>query len=311
MIKGHDRSGRNNFDLESSFLNSLDLDGLHWYQLPLGIRNEVVRKLQDSPEKLVALSKEIGLNTGSTTGFGRSFDILQASLPFIRSNSTGSTIRVIDIGPGMAMPSIVEMCHHLNVPITDARVDRQFAYEPFEIVVALKNYGFTETQLTAYDIDPLVLGIIDTQKSMVIERFIPEMEHYYRGFISDVDTMAEPILGREMHKLNEENVEYPNEHYIEAHLVELPASLTEPVTTEQGDIGEDHGHLYKYDLIYYMAVDIYIKDRVEALRNVVSKTRSGGIIITSEVEDHLKYGIEELTRVPWKTPKVCYRKMIR
>ncbi|OGM29350.1 hypothetical protein A2801_01500 [Candidatus Woesebacteria bacterium RIFCSPHIGHO2_01_FULL_41_10] len=299
---------------QANFENNVSSDipkDTQWYFLPIDQRNSIVHQLREQPDRLVELSREIGLNTGTTTGFGRSYDILEASLPFVRASKEGNELKVLDIGPGMGMPSIVEMCHHIETPITDKRVDRQFSSEPFEIVAALHASGFEQAQLTAFDIDPLVLAIIDTQDTLAIERYDSNMENYYRRFIENVDPNAEPILNTEIHTINEKNTKYPEEHYKEAHLVKFPQKIKDAVVTKQADISEQPSDQNKYDLVYYMAVSIYLEDKENALTNVVESIRPGGILITSEVDEASKYGLEELTRIPWKKAKVCYRKAER
>lgn len=281
-----------------------------WYFLSLEERVSIVENLlKDRPEKLIQFSKEIGINTGTTTGFGRSYDILQASLPFIRAGKQGSSIKVLDIGPGMGMPSVVEMCHHLKLPVKDPRTDRQFSSEPFEIISALQANGFSNVELTAFDIDPLVTAIIKSQKNLVVERFLPNMKKYYLKFIQNTDPDAEPILATEIKEVNARNTKYPEEHFRQAHLVELPTRITEAVNIQQGDITELSKNKDTYDLVYYLAVDIYVDDKEKALRNVVAKVRKGGMLITSEINEPSSYGLKEVTRVPWIHAKVCYEKI--
>lgn len=283
-------------------------DNSYWYTVPIEQRNQIVKSLRNKPEKLIKLSRQIGTNVGTTTCFGRSFDILEASIPFINPDDQGR-IEVLDIGPGMSMPAIVEICHLSKHPVSDSRAYRQFSNEPFEIVAALQAKGIKDVKLTAFDIDPLVLAIINTQRTLVIERYTQDIEPYYRNFLMRVDSNAEPVLGTEILEVNTLNKDYPEEHFQEAHLLNLPTELTNAITTEQGDISNPQKIQAQYDLVYYLAVSIYIRDQENALTNVTARVRKDGILVTSEIENPAKYGLEELTRVPWRKAKVCYRRI--
>lgn len=296
---------------ENTDKQSFDFKDTEWYLFPLPERNQIVGDLNANADKIIQLSREVGVNVGTTTTFGRSYDILETSLPYIRRNFQAPNIKVLDIGPGMGFSSIVEACHHHKVEVSNHNLDRQYSSEPFELEVALQKAGFTGTKLIAFDIDPLVLAIIDTQRELVVERFDPNQASYYQQFLERVDPNAEEILGDEIKAVNERNKKYPEEHYKEAHLVELPQSIRKAISTEQGDIANLNKQSGEYDLIYYMAVDIYVENKEETLMNIAGKVKNGGLIITSEIKDPSNYGLEEVTRVDFKKPRVCYKRIIK
>jgi SAM-dependent methyltransferase len=282
--------------------------GFSWYNIPLEKRVSAVEAIKDQSDKLFELSREIGLNTGTTTSFGRSYDILSAALPEIFKYLPRPHIEVLDIGPGMGMSSIVESRRLLNLPIADQRLETQYSSEPFEIVAELQRNGYSDVELTAFDIDPLVLALIKHQNTLLMERYIPEAADYYRQFRESVDPTAEPVLQSEIVAVNNENEKYADEHFLEAHLVKLPDRIIQAIKTERGDIAEMPENHELYDLIYYLAVSIYVEDKDQALKNVVSRLRNGGLLITTEVENADAFGLEELVRVPYRKNKVCYRK---
>jgi hypothetical protein len=278
-----------------------------WYHLPLQERQQIVDSLHADPTALLQLAKEIEVNTGTTTQFGRHADILEAARYVLGELSQENRMELLDIGPGMSMPGIVELALHYKLPLSQPELVRPYIFEPIELLALFQRLGYSNLHLDVLEIDPLVAEMLKVQKDLVLELRYQDLQFYYNGVIAQLDPAARSVLQDELKEVNA-RILVDEEKCLACHHLRIPQPFLDALSVKQGDIQVAVLPTNFYDFISFFAVDIYVKDKDQALWNAVTALKVGGFLMTNKIPDPTAYGLVERVRAEWHNPKICYQK---